>query len=102
LAGLLTCPDFRKPSHGNVLIVAGFPGIIITLSVIRHHSSGYCSGFKPPSLFIAMIQFTIATPMHDKNSLIFRNEKNQISTGVENPAGNSAHRLYLHKYELVK
>jgi len=88
LAGLLTCPDFRKPSHGDVLTVAGYPGIIITDCVIRHHSSGYCRGFKPRSLFIAMIKFTIATPMHNKSSIFFRIEKEQISTGVENQAGN--------------
>ncbi len=88
LAGLLTCPDFRKPSHGDVLTVAGYPGITITLCVIRHHSSGYCRGFIPRSLFIAMIIFTIATPMHNKINLFFQKEKKQISTSVENRAEN--------------
>jgi hypothetical protein len=67
--------------------VAGYPETIITLCVIRHHSSGYCRGFQPRSLFIAMTKNIIATPKHYKSRLFFRNEVKQISTGVENPAG---------------
>jgi len=70
-----------------VLTVAGYPETIITLSVIRHHSSGYCRGFQPRSLFIAMTQKIIATPKHYKSRLFFRNEMKQISTSFENLAG---------------
>ncbi len=75
-----------------MLTVAGYPGTIITLSVIRHHSSGYCRGFKPRSLFIAMTKNIIATPKHYKSKLIFRNEMKQISTSVENLAGEELNR----------
>jgi hypothetical protein len=34
-----------------------FSKTIITQSVIGHHSSGYCYGFSPYSLFIAMVEF---------------------------------------------
>jgi hypothetical protein len=34
--------------------VAGYHKTIITLCVTGHHSSGYCCGFLPHSLFIAM------------------------------------------------
>jgi len=55
--------------------------------VIRHHSSGYCRGFVPRSLFIAMIKFFIATPIHNKSKIFSRIGKKQISTGVNKTAG---------------
>jgi len=57
MAGLLTYPGFMKPSHppaGGQW--QGFHKAIIVIT-IGHHSSGYCCGFKPHSLFIAMILF---------------------------------------------
>jgi hypothetical protein len=55
MAGLLTYPGFMKPSHpdhsGQWQV---FHKTIITQSVIGHHSSGYCCGFSPHSLFIEM------------------------------------------------
>jgi hypothetical protein len=52
MAGLLTCPGLKKPSHppaGGQWQVFFKTIIVITMG---HHSSGYCSGFKPLSLFI--------------------------------------------------
>jgi len=56
----LSRPYEAFPSHvfGTV---AGIHKTIITLCVIGHHSSGYCRGFLPHSLFIAAILFRCNT-----------------------------------------
>jgi hypothetical protein len=57
-AGLLTCPGPMKPSHGVITTVAGISSNHHRLRTIGLHSSGYCYGFKPHSLFIPLMRDT--------------------------------------------
>ncbi len=52
--------------------VAGYHKTIITFCVIGHHSSGYCCGFLPHSLFIAMNQCSLQHQNNTNIDYLFR------------------------------
>jgi hypothetical protein len=83
MAGLLTYPGFMKPSHPDESGQWQVFHKTIIVRTIGLHSSGYCCGFKPHSLFITMILFHCNTKT--KINFLFilpQIDFGQISTGV--------------------